>query len=150
MLKDSTTTQSLVAGFEKRANEALRKLGLPHLRCVWHPDAKAKERGRLDLEAGIIFVFDATEEEAQATLIHELIELRLRDMTKVYRTVINALIDAFEKIAYERKESTIEGVARDLRLVFDMWASNNKPEIETRTLSGHHGVGKERQAASHS
>ena len=121
-------TVTITASFEKRANETLAKLGLSEYRCLWHPDARAKERGRLDPEAGIIFVFDANEEEAFNTLVHELIELRLRDMTKVYRTMINALIDAFEKLAYERKEGAIEGVARDLRLVFDMWAGMTSPK----------------------
>jgi hypothetical protein len=49
--------------------------------------------------------------------LHEVIEFRLKEVTKVYLTMINSLIDGYEKIAYQEKEEFLEARPRLIELM---------------------------------
>lgn len=92
----------------------LAHLGIS-LKVVWAPDRKHENHGLI--EESSIFIFDETENEAWATFTHELLEFKLKDVTKTYRTVVNALIEVFEKLTYERKETFLESIPEILKTV---------------------------------
>ncbi len=43
-----------------------------------------------------------------ATFFHEVVEFKLKDVTRVYRVLVNSLMEGFEKIAYKEKEEFID------------------------------------------
>lgn len=51
-------------------------------------------------------------EDAFATFSHEIIEFKLKEVTRVYRVLINNLIDGYEKLAYQQKEEFIEFIPK--------------------------------------
>ena len=92
----------------------LARLGLS-LRVAWTPNRNHDEHGLID--SGTVFLFDETESEAWATFTHEILEFRLKDVTKTYRTVVNALIEVFERLTYERKETFLESIPEILKTI---------------------------------
>jgi hypothetical protein len=51
-------------------------------------------------------------EDAFATFTHEVIEFRLKEVTRIYRVLINNLIDGYEKLAYQQREGFIEFIPK--------------------------------------
>jgi hypothetical protein len=43
---------------------------------------------------------------------HEVYEFKFKEVTFAYRTLVNSLIEAVEKLAYERKEEFLEFLPR--------------------------------------
>lgn len=91
----------MTRGLEEQMQAVLDRLNVP-LRVVYLPGDKSKVHG--EIIEGSMFIFDEDEEEAWSTLCHELLEYRLKNVTFVYRTLINKLVEGFEKLVYERKE----------------------------------------------
>jgi len=85
--------------------QALDKLGIP-LTVVLIPDPNRDKHG--EIKASTLFVYDKDQTEAWSTLTHEIFEFKLKQVTFVYRTIINSLIEALEKVAYTRKEQFLE------------------------------------------
>jgi hypothetical protein len=52
------------------------------------------------------------EQDAWATFTHEVIEFKLKTVTMIYRTMINSLIDGYEKLVYQEKEEFIEFIPK--------------------------------------
>ena len=50
--------------------------------------------------------------DAFAIFTPEIIEFKLKEATKVYRVLVNYLIDGYEKLAYQQKEDSIEFIPR--------------------------------------
>jgi hypothetical protein len=96
-------------GVVRRMQEILNKLGIPL--CVeWVPDDARSVHG--EIRQGTIYIYDCQEEDAFATFTHEVIEFKLKEVTRVYRVLINNLIDGYEKLAYQQKEDFIEFIPR--------------------------------------
>lgn len=87
----------------------LRKLGVP-LQVVWTPEPKHKRHGLIEKSSRTMFIFDDKEEEAWITFTHELVEWKLKSTLDVYREIINSLIEALEKVAYQRKEEFLSSL----------------------------------------
>jgi len=103
---------------EDKMNNLLSRLGVP-LKAVWLPSRDAKEHARIVPEERLIMIYDEGEDEAWASLLHEIMEWRLRPVHKVYRDTINKLITLLEEIAYSRKEEALSHILDD----FMAWKS---------------------------
>jgi hypothetical protein len=77
---------------------------------VWVPGDAKSIHG--EIKHGIIYIYDQAETDAFATFLHEAIEFKLKEVTRVYRVLINSLIDGYEKLAYQQKEEFIEFIPR--------------------------------------
>jgi len=94
---------------EARMNQLLERLGL-NFTVQWRPDPAKKTHGNINLNHGIIHIYDKTESAAWTTLEHEVLELGFRKVTTLYQNVINNLIAIIEKEVYNRKESFLESL----------------------------------------
>jgi hypothetical protein len=104
------------AAVEAKMQRCLDKLGLP-LRVVWAPNGNHDKHGLIEESSRTIFLFDEAESEAWATFTHEILEFRLKDVTKTYRALVNGLIELFERLVYEKKESFLESIPGILKTV---------------------------------
>ena len=105
-----------VSRFEERTMNALSRLGLGHWRVCWLPDPPHHIRGRVVPEKQVIEIYDAGEEAAWETFLHEVLELKLRNVTQPYREMCNALIETIEKLTYARKEQFINNLPKVLKI----------------------------------
>ncbi|MBS7632217.1 hypothetical protein KEJ15_01150 [Candidatus Bathyarchaeota archaeon] len=96
---------------EERMQSILDRLGVP-LRVKWIPKINIAKHG--EITSGVLYVYDKNESEAWLTFQHEVFEYKFKEVTYVYRTLVNSLIEGFEKLAYERKEKFLEFLPRIL------------------------------------
>jgi hypothetical protein len=87
----------------RRMQKFLDDLNVP-LTAVWIPKPESKRHGEIDEASQTLLIYDADPEQAWKTFIHEILEFKLQDYTRVYRTIINGLIEVLEKTAYAKKE----------------------------------------------
>jgi hypothetical protein len=92
----------------------LDRLALP-LKVVWAPKASGSKNG--EIRANNLIIYDCDESEAWLTFEHEVYEFKFKEVTSVYRTLVNSLIEGFEKLAYERKEQLLEFLPRIAEIV---------------------------------
>jgi hypothetical protein len=104
------------AAVQAKMQRCLDTLGLP-IKVVWTPNRNHDKHGLIEESSRTIFLFDEGESEAWATFTHEILEFRLKDVTKTYRSIINALIEVFEQITYQNKEIFLESVPEILKAV---------------------------------
>jgi hypothetical protein len=64
------------------------------------------------IKQGTLYIYNLIETDAFVTFMHEIIEFKLKEVTRVYRVLINSLIDGYEKLAYQQKEDFIEFIPR--------------------------------------
>ena len=94
---------------QPRMQSSLDQLGIP-LKVVWTSKPGAAKRG--EILSGCLFVYDDNEADAWETFAHELVEYKLKEVTQVYRTLVNQLIEGYEKLAYQQKELFIEALPK--------------------------------------
>ena len=102
---------------ESSLTEFVQSLGLPKWTVVWQPDATQPKLGRIIPETKVILIHAKEPKVAIRTIIHEVVELKLRAASNVERSLSNALIEWANKQAYQAKERAIEEV---LDLIFDL------------------------------
>ena len=102
--------------FEEKAMAALTRLGYGEWRVCWLPDPSYPIRGRAVPEKHTIEIYDVDIEEAWATFLHEVLELKLRLVIQPYREMCNALIGTIEKLTYARKEQFINDLPKVLKI----------------------------------
>lgn len=101
---------------EQRMNQFLGKVGLEGWSCAWTPDASKKVHGEILPRDRIILVYSSTEMDAWLTLLHEVLEFKLRRVITPYRLLVNSLIEVLEKTAYLEKERFLEDLPGLLRV----------------------------------
>jgi len=94
----------------------LTRLGLP-LTVTWTPDRSNSQHGRIEESSQTIFLFDEEESEAWLTFQHEILEYRLKAVSDVYREMANSLIEAFERLAYKRKEQFLDSIPETVKII---------------------------------
>ena len=94
--------------FEAKAKVTLSRLGLGHWRVAWLPDLSPPIRGRAIPDILLIEIFDLDVDDAWVTFIHEAIEIKLRPLLRVYRMLINKLIEGYQELADAEKDRFIE------------------------------------------
>lgn len=87
-----------------KMEKCLSELGVP-LKLEWSPKPSSKVHG--EIKGATIYIYDVNPEDAWSTFLHEIIEFKLKDLTSVYRALINKLIEAIEAITYKQKEEFI-------------------------------------------
>ena len=90
---------------ETKMQNCLNRLGLP-LRVLWIPEDNSARHG--EIKSNCILVYDRDETEAWSTFQHEVYEFKFKEVTYPYRTLVNSLIEAVEKLTYERKEKFLD------------------------------------------
>ena len=91
--------------------DCLNRLGVP-LEVAWLPNPEKDKLGEIVLSAKTLFIYATSEGEAWQTLIHEILEFRLKGVLGHYRNVINGLIEIIEKSCYQQKEEFLEFIPR--------------------------------------
>ena len=105
--------------FEEKAKSVLIRLGLGHWTVYWLSDASFPVRGKVVAETLMIEIYDIDEDDAWATFVHEVVEIKLRSLLRTYRILVNKLIEGYQELADGEKDRFIEGlpevfeVARD-------------------------------------
>ena len=92
-----------------RMQKMLDRLGIP-LMISWNPNPNMAVHG--EIKGNSLFVYDKELDEAWATFMHEVVEFKLKQVTRVYRTLINNLIEGYEKLAYQEKEEFVEFIPK--------------------------------------
>jgi hypothetical protein len=110
---------------EAKMQRCLDTLGLP-LKVAWTPNRNHDKHGLIEESSRTIFLFDEDENEAWATFTHEILEFRLKDVTKTYRSIINALIEVFERLTYERKETFLESIPEILKTIEEQRTNSSR------------------------
>jgi hypothetical protein len=99
---------------ELKMQHCLDRLGIP-LCVVWGPKTDSNKHG--EISSNCLLIYDQEEAEAWLTFQHEIYEYKLKEVTNVYRTLINSLIEGYEKLAYERKEQLLEFLPTVARII---------------------------------
>jgi hypothetical protein len=102
------------ADVELKMQHCLDRLGVS-LRVVWAPRTGSGKHG--EISSGCLLIYDQDQEEAWVTFTHEIYEFKLKEVTSVYRTLINSLIEGYEKLAYDRKEQLLEFLPTVARII---------------------------------
>jgi hypothetical protein len=102
------------ADLESKMQKCLDRLGVP-LKVMWIPKASSGKHGEID--SNRLLIYDKSEQEAWLTFEYEVYEYKFKEVTYTYRTLINSFIEAFEKLAYERKEKFLEFLPRISQVV---------------------------------
>jgi len=105
---------------EAKMNELVESLGLVNWEVVWVPDEEQEALGRSIPESRIILVFDRSPRAAMRTVLHEVLELKLRPAFNVQMSLSNVLIEWANAQVYKMKERSIE----DLLDVIDALGSD--------------------------
>ena len=95
---------------EKRFQGILETFGISGWIVVWNPDHTKNSRGQILPKTKTILIHDEEPEAARDTLIHEILELKLRPMLKPYRSLVNSLIAWADSQVYIEKEKAIENI----------------------------------------
>jgi hypothetical protein len=102
------------ADIVSKMQSCLDRLGVS-LKVVWTPKADSSKHG--EISSNCLLIYDQDQEEAWLTFQHEVYEYKLKEVTGVYRTLINSLIEGYEKLAYDRKEQMLEFLPTVARIV---------------------------------
>lgn len=110
---------------EQKMQSALDRLGIP-LKVCWVPKPNIDKHG--ELASNLLLIYDQNEADAWETFEHEIYEWRFKEVTFSYRTVINCLIGAIEKLTYERKENFLEFLPRVSEIIKEVRSMDNRKE----------------------
>lgn len=101
---------------EFRMNQLAQSLGLDY-RILWVPDPQAPHDAMTFPPRKIIEIYATTESEARDALIHEVLEIRFRDVIGTHVGIENTLLTLLQQIAHAKKEEAIDQVVKDMRLI---------------------------------
>lgn len=99
---------------EAKMNAFIKALDLANWMVVWEPDEEMEELGRVIPDSRIIIVHDMIPKAAMRTVLHEVIELKMRPAFQVQRDLVNALIRLMDAQTYKMKERSIEDIVESI------------------------------------
>jgi len=105
--------------FDNRAANTLTRLGLGHWKVYRKPGSDPFIRGKVLPEKLRIEIYDLDDSDAWDTLIHEVIEIKMRSALRPYRIVFNAFISAFQEILEGEKDDFIESLGEVFKVTQD-------------------------------
>ena len=111
---------------QEQMQNTLDKLAID-LTVVWVPQGNNPRHGEIEASSRTLFIYDVDEQQAWDTFLHEVVEWKLKEVTGVYRQIINSLIEALEKVAYRNKEQFLEFLPKVMETV----SKQRKVEGET-------------------
>lgn len=109
MTTEAATTTKQRISTRAKMQRCVTNLGI-QLRVVWAPKPDDNKHG--EVRGDCLLIYDGEENEAWRTLYHEIVEYRLKEVTGVYRSLVNQLIEGYEQLAYQRKEQFINFLPR--------------------------------------
>lgn len=80
----------------------LGRLNLP-LKVIWAPNDNMFVHG--EIKSNVILIYDSCEKDAIETFQHEVYEFKFKEVTRLYRSMFNSLLEVMEKEIYARKEA---------------------------------------------
>jgi hypothetical protein len=92
-------------GLNAKMQKIIDRLNLP-LQVRWTPKGNVSIHG--EIKQGIIYIYDNDPKEAVETFEHEIYEYKFKEITRLQRAMINALIEVIEKEMYARKEAFLD------------------------------------------
>ena len=101
---------------QQAMQQALDKLSIP-LTVIWKPNPNHDKHGEIELSSRTMFLYDVDEQQAWETFQHELLEWKFKQVSKVYQTIVNALIEALEKVVYHNKEQFLNFIPQVLKTI---------------------------------
>jgi hypothetical protein len=99
-----------------KMQSCLDRLGIP-LTVAWQPNPIRDKHGLIESGSKTLLIFDEEEDEVWQTLLHEALEWKLKEVTSIYRQMINGLIEVLEKIAYREKERFLEAAPEVFKVI---------------------------------
>jgi hypothetical protein len=99
---------------ELKMQRCLDRLAVP-LKVVWIPKADGAKHG--EIISNCLLIYDKDEQEAWLTFEHEVYEYKFKEVTGVYRILVNRLIEGYEKLIYERKERFLEFLPKIAKII---------------------------------
>jgi len=112
---------------EEEMNLVLREAGIP-LKVVFKPKKEKRSHGEIDLDKGIIYIYDADREEAWQTLAHEVVEFHFSNYLDSLQEFTAGLMKLVLKLFSSLKEEAVELTAQSLRKIFEV--KGRKGEFE--------------------
>jgi hypothetical protein len=112
----------------------LDRLCVP-LTVYWVPDKAKAVHGEICGSA--LFIYDSDEKEAWFTLHHEIAEYKLQSVTRLYRLLVNSLIEAIEKSLYAQKEEFLNSLPKMSAIIKEAQEEqkmSQKVGLKTRNL----------------
>lgn len=103
--------------------EFVKRLNLP-IEVTYVPDPSSPKHG--EIKDSVIVISDANPETAWITMLHEVVEWRLRPVLKIYRDAVNSLISLLEQVAYREKEQALSSILND----FMVWRSLDAERLD--------------------
>jgi hypothetical protein len=100
--------------FEAKMQKCIDRLGIP-LKVLWVSKETSMKHG--EISSNCILIYDREEAEAWLTFEHEVYEYKFKEVTAPYLALINSYIDAFQKLAYDRKEKFIESIPEISKII---------------------------------
>ncbi len=109
-------------------NEILHLFGLQEWYALWEPDLNTEVKGECFPDDMSILI-SGRPEDAVETLIHEIIELKLRPLLGAYMSTVNQLMTLIEKLLYIKKERFLRDITP---LMVQATQDKLHKEMETR------------------
>jgi hypothetical protein len=114
---------------EEKMNKIVESLGLSGWIVVWEPNPTEPNRGQILPESKTIIIHDEEPEDALKTLLHEVVELKLRPVLRLYRSLANALLNwADEQVYYEKEKAIDDLISFFLKFIEDGYPSERNYE----------------------
>lgn len=99
-----------VRELEERMNRTLDSVGLRGWTAIWDPDHSKERRGESFPRSRTILIHDEEPDEAMETLLHEVLEVKMRPMLHPLFETVNGLIEVIQKLVYQQKEQVLDEV----------------------------------------
>jgi len=94
---------------EGQMNEILQLFGLQEWYALWEPDIEGEFKGEVFTDDMSILI-SGRPEDAMETLIHEILEIKMKSLLGAYMTTINQLMTLVEKLLYRDKERFLRDI----------------------------------------
>jgi hypothetical protein len=110
---------------QKQMQNCLDSLGI-NLMVQWFPDETKSVHG--EIKGNMIFLYNREETQAWQTFGHELCEYKLQSVTRLYRLLVNTLIETIEKSIYTEKEQFIDFLPKMIETIRECQKNECKEE----------------------
>jgi hypothetical protein len=128
-VENSLSEKRVLQKIEGRMRNVLELLGL-ELDVCYAPNKDMPVYG--EIRNKIIYIYASNKKAALETFEHELLEYKFKETTRVYRSIVNSLIDVLEKEVYDRKEAFIDFLPRIHRAIKEIEADETSTKFSNR------------------
>jgi hypothetical protein len=105
----TTGVNQMHSQIKEQMQEVLDHLGIS-LTIVWMPNSNKPIHG--EIKQNTMYIYDEHQSDALTTFMHEVVEYKLKELTRVYRVLVNCLIEGYDKLSYQEKEKFIDFIPK--------------------------------------